>query len=157
MSDAISKLATQVPEVAELLASADMQLGRVSERAEDALAAVAEYVEKLTADKVNAVSVADDALKRLAAEARDHDYDVARMCAAREATYALTQRAEKAEAEVAALKARRCETCDKWLPVHSPVNGDLRLCCTWSGEDGADPPRYTSADVSCSFWTEMCP
>jgi chromosome segregation ATPase len=86
LADALDRLAAAVPEVAELLASADMQLGRVSERAEDALAAVAEYVEKT-----------DTALHQCEAEndklIRQHIADGVKL--------------EKAEAEVERLKAVR--------------------------------------------------
>lgn len=53
---------------------------------------------------------------------------------------------QEAEAELAALEAKTCETCAKWGENICPHSSDLFLCETWK--------QYTTRDVFCSFWAE---
>jgi hypothetical protein len=58
----------------------------------------------------------------------------------------LSDTIQQAEADLAVLKARRCETCVKWSDDIGQMNSDLRECETWHA--------LVTATVSCSFWAE---
>ena len=60
------------------------------------------------------------------------------------------------EAELAALKARRCATCDEW---DGPMGNGMGKCCYWTiNSSPADPGcgethfRDTHADGFCHRW-----
>ena len=73
----------------------------------------------------------------------------------RELEKALVRIAEL-EAELAALKERRCETCDEW---DGPMSNGMGKCCYWTINSSPANPgcgethfRDTHADGFCHCW-----
>jgi len=63
----------------------------------------------------------------------------------------------EAEAELAALKARRCETCSKWTPTSWPGSDRVGAGICELGITDDCGAETTEDDFACNHWAERQP